>query len=160
VRKHEDDEYYGYKRREKRSPLPEASAAHTQKIEEIKKYKQKIDDLKKIREKGRAPEGSSYDRNKPRESSKKMSEDERQKRLQEMSDNAKWRNENRDKNVTKYKNEKKKEEEEVSIKIGEPTDMFSSMMRDAYVSTEDRIRRNVKNIQRNESAFEKNFARK
>jgi hypothetical protein len=124
VRRHEDDGYYGYKRREKRSPTPEVSAAHTQKIEEIKKYKQKIDDLKKIREKGRAPEGSAYDRNRPRESTKKMSEEERQKRLQEMSDNAKWRNENRNKDVNKYKSENKKEEEEVSNKMGESTDMF------------------------------------
>lgn len=36
----------------------------------------------------------------------------------------------------------------------------SSMMRDAYVSTEDRIKRNIKNIQRNTSEYEKNFARK
>ena len=34
------------------------------------------------------------------------------------------------------------------------------MMRDAYVSAEDRIKRNMKNIQRNSSAFEKNFARR
>ena len=34
------------------------------------------------------------------------------------------------------------------------------MMRDAYVSAEDRIKRNIKNIQRNESALDKNFARK
>lgn len=80
--------------------------------------------MKKIREKGRETGGSGYDRNKPRESTKKMSEEERQKRLQEMSENAKWRNENRDKNVTKYKSENKKEEEEVGIKMGDTADMF------------------------------------
>lgn len=30
----------------------------------------------------------------------------------------------------------------------------------AYVSAEDRIKRNIKNIQRNESALDRNFARK
>lgn len=34
------------------------------------------------------------------------------------------------------------------------------MMKDAYTSAEDRIKRNIKNVQRNQSAFEKNFARK
>lgn len=34
------------------------------------------------------------------------------------------------------------------------------MIRDAYVSTEDRIKRNIKNIQRNESAYDSNFARR
>ena len=38
--------------------------------------------------------------------------------------------------------------------------IFSNMMRDAYSSTEDRIKRNIKNVQRNQSSFEKNFARK
>lgn len=33
-------------------------------------------------------------------------------------------------------------------------------MKDAYTSAEDRIKRNIKNVQRNQSAFEKNFARK
>ena len=34
------------------------------------------------------------------------------------------------------------------------------MMRDAYSSAEDRIKRNIKNIQKNQSSFDKNFARK
>ena len=34
------------------------------------------------------------------------------------------------------------------------------MMMGAYTSAEDRIKRNIKNIQRNESALDKNFARK
>ena len=33
-------------------------------------------------------------------------------------------------------------------------------MRDAYVSAEDRIKRNINNIQRNQSSFDRNFARK
>jgi hypothetical protein len=33
-------------------------------------------------------------------------------------------------------------------------------MRDAYTSAEDRIKRNIKNVQRNDSSFEKNFVRK
>ncbi len=34
------------------------------------------------------------------------------------------------------------------------------MMRDAYMSAEDRIKRNIKNVQRGESAYDRNFARK
>ena len=34
------------------------------------------------------------------------------------------------------------------------------MMRDAYSSAEDRIKRNIKNVQRNEAAYDRNFARK
>ena len=33
-------------------------------------------------------------------------------------------------------------------------------MRDAYSSTEDRIKRNVKNIQRKESSYDTNFAKR
>lgn len=33
-------------------------------------------------------------------------------------------------------------------------------MHDAYGSKEDRIKRNIKNLQRNEAAFEKNFTKR
>ena len=33
-------------------------------------------------------------------------------------------------------------------------------MHDAYASKEDRIKRNIKNLQRNEAAYEKNFTKR
>ena len=45
---------------------------------------------------------------------RKLTDEEKQRRLEEMMDNAKWREENRNKNVKRYKEEDKQEEVERS----------------------------------------------
>lgn len=42
---------------------------------------------------------------------RKLSDEEKQRRLKEMEQNAKWRQEVREKNVKNYKNEERKEQE-------------------------------------------------
>lgn len=124
---------------------------------EIEEYKSRINKLKDIR--GPSGGGDSY------QSSSKLSDEERKRRLEEMQQNAQWRNEVRNQNVNKYKMDTKREEEMDARNNSrsnqqEASKNFNNMMRDAYVSAEDRIKRNVKNIQRNESAFDKNFVRR
>merc|ERR1712150_148568 len=95
----------------------------------------------------------------------KMSNEEKQKRLAEMQDNAKWHENIRSKNIKNYKNEdeleKKLNAESTTEKSkSQASHMFNKMMHDAYDSAEDRIKRNKKSLQNNDASFNKNFARK
>lgn len=154
-----NNDYYGYNRKQRsrsKSKNKEMDEKKREKIEEINRVKRKIEEIKKIRD----TSNKNNDYKNQSGSTKKMSEEERQRKLREMTENAKWRNETRDKNIKKYKKDDLKDDEETKNIKGEPTEMFHSMMRDAYVSAEDRIKRNMRNIQRNTSEYEKNFARK
>lgn len=74
---------------------------------EIEEIKQKIERLKQIRQTDQTSRPSvNMDRN----VTKKMSEEEKQRRLQEMQENAKWRNDVRSSNIKKYKSDAKLEE--------------------------------------------------
>jgi len=82
---------------------------------EIEEYKRKIEKLNQIRKSknGTSGGGGSDDADKRNANSNvraKLTEEEKQKRLAEMQDNAKWRNDIRNKNVSKYKQDDKKEE--------------------------------------------------
>jgi len=151
------DSKYGLNHRDNRDRENSRIEPRSSKQQEIEDLKRQIDKIKQIRQAEKAPANKNI--------TKKLSEEEKQKRLQEMQENAKWRNEVRTTNVKKYKYEAKYEEklEEASNTKGsqaEASRYFNNMMKDAYTSAEDRIKRNIKNVQRNQSAFEKNFARK
>jgi hypothetical protein len=129
---------------------------------EIEEYKRKIDKLEQIKKKKYGCDGDAR-RNK--DIRVKLSEEEKQKRLAEMQDNAKWREDVRNKNLKTYKREDRHDEDLQESNNSkhyqkEATHNFNNLMRDAYSSTEDRIKRNIKNIQRNSSALDSNFARK
>lgn len=103
--------------------------------------------------------------NKNQNVKKKLTEEEKQQRLAEMQDNAKWRENVRSSNIKKYKNEDKTEkrlhEESTTDKSQiQASNMFNNMMHDAYSTAEDRIKRNKKNLQRNGDSYEKNFTRR
>ncbi|ESO96386.1 hypothetical protein LOTGIDRAFT_143990 [Lottia gigantea] len=77
-----------------------------------------------------------------------------------MMENAKWRNEQRKKNVTRYREEEDKEQEEI---INDHKSSFVNDMMSEHASKsslEDRLNRNKHNIQRTQSALDKNFLRK
>jgi hypothetical protein len=86
---------------------------------EIEEYKRKIEKLNQIRKSKNGPNGGgggggNDDADKRNSSSNvrtKLTEEEKQTRLAEMQDNAKWRNDIRNKNVSKYKQDDKKEDE-------------------------------------------------
>lgn len=179
-RRDNDDGYYGYRKRSK-SPADTSSRSHhhheSSKLEEINRYKKRYDDLKNLRDntttkttdrkKQHTHTTSDYHRTSTSSSSsridevKKLSDAEKALKLQQMTENAKWRNEIRNKNVKKYRDDDKKEElDDRNKNDPEASEVFNSMMRGAYSSAEDRIKRNVKNIQRNENAYDRNFARK
>ena len=55
---------------------------------------------------------------------KKLSEEEKKLKLQQMSENAKWRNDIRDKNIKKYKQDDKKEDDERTNARNGPGEIF------------------------------------
>ena len=52
--------------------------------------------------------------------SRKLTAEERERKLREMMDNAKWRDEQRITNVQRYKHEEDKEKESLSTYKGDP----------------------------------------
>jgi hypothetical protein len=78
--------------------------------EEIEEYKRRIDKLKNLRGKGPSS-GSFSGRHGPSNVTSKLSDEEKRRRLAEMEDNAKWRSDVRNKNVTKYKDDERREDE-------------------------------------------------
>ena len=90
--------------------------------------------------------------------SRKMTEEERERRLAEMMDNAKWRDEQRGQNVKRYK-----EEDEAEAKqIAQNTEKGASFVQPLKVQTftsstasvENRIKRNINSLQRTPAAME------
>lgn len=145
----------------KRSDMPKSA-----KQLEIEEIKNKIEKLKNIRKNESTHQSETkverYDRNKPRP---KLTDEEKRRRLAEMQDNAKWHENARTKNIKHYKNEdeleKKLHVESTTEKSkSQASHLFNNMMHDAYGSAEDRIKRNRKNLQRNEASFEKNFTKR
>ncbi|XP_067686939.1 pre-mRNA-splicing factor CWC25 homolog [Haliotis asinina] len=91
---------------------------------------------------------------------RKLTDEERQRRLQEMMDNAQWRDEQRKSNVQRYQEEDRREEAEQKKK-GSSADFINPLMaQHASSSTvEDRLKRNKYNIQRTKAALDKNFTK-
>ncbi|CAF0960836.1 unnamed protein product [Brachionus calyciflorus] len=120
---------------------------------EVEEYKNRIKKLETIRKTGE----SDY---KPeKRGNTKLTDEEKQRKLREMEENAKWRDEVRNKNIKNYKFDEKKEEElqskDKSARMqAEAASLFNSMMTEAYSSKEDRIKRNVKNLQKKSSALD------
>lgn len=161
-RKRNKDDHYGYHRVKHEEDTRRNDVRRNEKSEsrrEAEKYKKRIEDLKKIRES--IPSSNSRDE-RDRKQVKKMSEEEKRLKLEKMSENAKWRDGVRNKNVSKCKHDDRKEEEEErgGSRSAASSEIFNSMMRDGNSSIEDRIKRNVKNIQKKDSSYDSNFARR
>jgi hypothetical protein len=93
----------------------------------------------------------------------KLSEEEMAIKRQEMMENAQWRDEQRDKNVKQYNRDEAKEEDELRKRQSQTSSSFvnSLMIKHANQSSvEERIKRNVYNIQRTNADLDKNFAKR
>lgn len=93
----------------------------------------------------------------------KLSEEEMAIKRQEMMENAQWRDEQRDKNVKQYNRDEAKEEDELRKRQSQTSSSFvnSLMIKHASQSSvEERIKRNVYNIQRTNADLDKNFAKR
>lgn len=88
----------------------------------------------------------------------KISEAEKQKRLEEMMENAKWRDEVRIKNVDRYKKEEAAESKDKEYN----EDFLRKQMAIATSvgTVESRIKSNINNIQRSKFSMNENFARR
>lgn len=92
----------------------------------------------------------------------KLSEEEKQKRLAEMQSNAEWRDDERRRNVNKYRAETAREEAERQ-KDTFDRDYINKELHKAMAnqnSVESRLRANKNNIQRSSGAMDSNFAKR
>ncbi|KAK7483796.1 hypothetical protein BaRGS_00025012 [Batillaria attramentaria] len=108
------------------------------------------------RKRSRTPPVKRRSRSPPKN---KLTAEEREKKLQEMMDNAKWREEQRTKNVQRYKQEEDREAGQLTSRS--KANFLSSMMAEhaSSSSVEDRLKRNKYNIQRTRAALDKNFTK-
>ncbi|KAK3742814.1 hypothetical protein RRG08_064213 [Elysia crispata] len=99
-------------------------------------------------------------RRQPSPPRRKLTEEEKQQRLEEMMKNAEWREDQRETNVRKYREEDREREKKDNEK--QSSGFISSMMFEhaSSSSVEDRIRRNKYNIQRTRKDLDKNFTQK
>ncbi|PNF42796.1 hypothetical protein B7P43_G13620 [Cryptotermes secundus] len=90
---------------------------------------------------------------------KKLSEKEKEQKRQEMMNNAKWREKEREKNVAIYKAEDEKEKNQIKEYNG---DFLRKQLSYAASqgSVESRIKANINHIQRSGREMNKNFARR
>lgn len=102
------------------------------------------------------------DRNKDKWNFKKkqnLTEEEKERRRQEMIANATWRDEERERNVKKYREEEKKEMD--SRRIYNQDFVTKQLAAAAEVGTvASRIKANINNIQRSGRAMDTNFAKR
>lgn len=92
-----------------------------------------------------------------------MTDEERERKLAEMMDNAKWRDEQRGKNVKRYKEEDEKEAKEIATNTEKGANFIQPMKVQTFTSStasvESRIKRNIHSLQRTPAALE-NFLKK
>ncbi|XP_042903324.1 pre-mRNA-splicing factor CWC25 homolog isoform X2 [Parasteatoda tepidariorum] len=90
---------------------------------------------------------------------KKLDEKERERLLREMQENAKWREDQRKKNATRYKEE---EERENKMKKVDSSDFMKPMLAKVAGkgSVESRVKQKIFTIQRSSAAMDRNFARR
>uniref|UniRef100_T1GUA5 Uncharacterized protein n=1 Tax=Megaselia scalaris TaxID=36166 RepID=T1GUA5_MEGSC len=95
-------------------------------------------------------------------SSSKHSEEEKQRRLKEMTQNAAWRDEDRTRHVQKYREDYRREEDD-HRKREFDNDFVNKQVHKAYDSqnsVESRLKSHKNNIQRSAHSMNSNFARK
>jgi len=107
------------------------------------------------------PRKNAKDHRSSAKSSSKLSDEERAKKLREMMSNADWRDEQRTKNVKKYREEEKEEEDQHYSRDHDPEFVRKQLIKAASSGTvESRIQSNKHNIQRSGMAMDKNFAKR
>ncbi|XP_046860017.1 pre-mRNA-splicing factor CWC25 homolog [Xenia sp. Carnegie-2017] len=93
----------------------------------------------------------------------KLTDKERERRLAQMMDNAKWRDEQRGKNVKRYKEEDEAEAKQTALNTEKGASFVQPLKVETYTSAsasvENRIKRNINSLQRTPAAME-NFLKK
>uniref|UniRef100_A0A224XQP0 Putative pre-mrna-splicing factor cwc25 n=1 Tax=Panstrongylus lignarius TaxID=156445 RepID=A0A224XQP0_9HEMI len=90
----------------------------------------------------------------------KLTEEEKAKRLREMTENVAWRNQLTKKSIKRYKDEEKKEKEVNDKDYDEGFLRRQMALATSHVTVHERIKSNVNNIQRSERHMSENFARR
>ncbi|OWK50724.1 pre-mRNA-splicing factor CWC25 homolog [Lonchura striata] len=112
-------------------------------------------------EKGRSRSPSpkkSFRRQHPPGYTRKISPEELERKRQEMMENAKWREEERAKNLRKHRKEEELERELEKLDSRDGKFFHRLKLESASTSSlEDRVKRNIHSLQRTPAALEKNF---
>ncbi|XP_073988387.1 pre-mRNA-splicing factor CWC25 homolog [Rhodnius prolixus] len=90
----------------------------------------------------------------------KLSEEEKAKRLKEMTQNVTWRNQLTKKSVKRFKEEEKKEKEVNEKEFDDGFLRRQMALATSHATVHERIKSNVNNIQRSERHMSENFARR
>lgn len=104
-----------------------------------------------------------WQRNEPK---KKLDPEEAERKRREMMDDAKWRQEQRERNVRKYREEEEREDflakQAMAKQKNETPDFIKPLLSKAADSgsVESRVKQKMYNIQRNRSAMDQNFAKR
>ncbi|XP_071859954.1 uncharacterized protein isoform X2 [Bombus fervidus] len=163
IRKHKDKDFRSS------SPQNRRSSTHKNTYNTENKYK---DLSKRSHEKETTYSKSSSDTNRYKyykedknrdkwnfKKKQDLTEEEKERRRQEMIANATWRDEERERNVKKYRIEEKKEID--SRKVYNQDFVTKQLAAAAEISTvASRIRANINNIQRSGRAMDTNFAKR
>ncbi|GLH03269.1 Coiled-coil domain-containing protein 49 [Gryllus bimaculatus] len=90
----------------------------------------------------------------------KLSDEEKERRRQEMLSNAAWREKERESNVARYREADRKEKSQKQKEFSD--DFFRQHLSQAHAqsSVASRIKSNINNIQRSGGSMDKNFARR
>ncbi len=117
-------------------------------------------DRRRVHQERRSPD-RRREREREREKKSAMSEEEKSRRLAEMTSNAAWREKQRTKNVDHYRAMDEKEEEEGKKRSHDP-DFIRQQLRTAAAdgTMEKRVQANRHNIQKGHGHMERNFARR
>nr|XP_034992450.1 pre-mRNA-splicing factor CWC25 homolog isoform X1 [Zootoca vivipara]XP_034992451.1 pre-mRNA-splicing factor CWC25 homolog isoform X2 [Zootoca vivipara] len=107
---------------------------------------------------GRSPSPKQEVYRRPQASRRKLSAEELERKRREMMDNAKWREEERAKNVNRHRKEEERELTRDKLDNGNGKFIHHIKLESASTSSlEDRVKRNIHSIQRTAAALEKNF---
>lgn len=90
---------------------------------------------------------------------KKLATEERERRLQEMQDNAKWREQQRERNTKRYREEDQEESKDTKM---DTSDFIKPMLSRAAEkgSLENRVKQKIFSLQRGSGVMDKHFARR
>lgn len=121
------------------------------------KYKQSHDYSSRESSNGWSHDG--YRNGERKEEKKKLSDEDKEKLRQEMMNNAKWREEQRQRNVERYKKNVEREEKE---RKGNASEFIRPMLYKAASSgsVENRVKQKIFTIQRSKGDMDRNFARR
>ncbi|XP_030111745.4 pre-mRNA-splicing factor CWC25 homolog isoform X2 [Taeniopygia guttata] len=149
----------GSPRSPSRSPQERSSRRNPQRSSASPSRHSKLHSSREEKGRTRSPSPKkSFRRQHPPGYTRKISPEELERKRQEMMENAKWREEERAKNLRKHRKEEELERELEKLDSRDGKFFHRLKLESASTSSlEDRVKRNIHSLQRTPAALEKNF---